>query len=467
MVDFLNGGKQELFKSLNEFLTPFRLTVLSFLLTILAGTCLLKLPFATVGSISWIDCLFTSTSAVCVTGLIVVDTATKFTRFGQVVIIMLIQFGGLGIMTLSTFFLVFLRGRISLTNIKVVKDTFTSGGGVDIYSLLKLIIIFTLSVEAAGAALLFLRFRKIFPADTALFHSVFQAVSAFCNAGFSTFSDSLVSFRGDVLVNMVMAGLIIIGGIGFLVVWEVRRCVRRFIRREKRTRVLSVHTKLVLIVTAVLVIFGTIVFSAIEWNILLSDLPWYEKILAGFFQSVTTRTAGFNSIDIRGLANASILVTIFLMFVGASPGSTGGGIKTSTFGVLIALGVSRLKSMEEVNMFKRTLSKFSVWRALSVTLTAIAVISVATMLLMLTEGGIGPFLDTPGMFVEILFEVVSAFGTVGLSLGITGGLTAIGKLIIIVVMYTGRLGPLLLAMAISPREKRARFKYAEEQVMIG
>ncbi len=456
-----------MFRSFHEFLTPFRLTVLSFLLAIIAGACLLKLPFATVGHISWIDCLFTSTSAVCVTGLIVVDTATKFTRFGQVVIITLIQFGGLGIMTLSTFFLVFLRGRVSFTNIKVMKDTFTSGGDVDIYGLLKLIVVFTLSVEAVGSSLLFLRFSKIYPAGTALFHSIFQSVSAFCNAGFSTFSDNLMSFRGDVLVNIVMAGLVIIGGIGFLVVWEVRRCVRRFIRREKRVRVLSLHTKLVLIVTAALVVFGTVVFAAIEWNILLTDLPWYEKILAAFFQSVTTRTAGFNTINIRDLANASILVTIFLMFVGASPGSTGGGIKTSTFGVLIALGISRLKSMEEVNMFKRTLSRFSVWRALSVTLTAIAVISVATMLLMLTEGGISPFLDTPGMFVEILFEVVSAFGTVGLSLGITGGLTSIGKLIIVLVMYMGRLGPLLIAMAISPREKRARFKYAEEQVMIG
>lgn len=456
-----------MFRALNEFLTPFRLTVLSFLLAILIGTCLLKLPFATVTPISWVDCLFTSTSAVCVTGLIVVDTATRFTRFGQIVILTLIQFGGLGIMTLSTIFLVVLRGRVSFTNIKVVRDTFTSGAGVDIYSLLKLIVIFTMTVEAAGSALLFLRFRKIFPLSTAIFHSIFQAISAFCNAGFSTFSDSLMGFRGDVLVNLVMAGLIIVGGIGFLVVWEVRKCVRRFVRREKRTRVLSLHTKLVLIVTACLLLLGTVLYAAIEWNILLTGLPWYEKVLAAFFQSVTTRTAGFNSIDIRGLANASILITIFLMFVGASPGSTGGGIKTSTFGVLIALGISRLRSVEEVNMFKRTLSKFSVWRALSVTLTAIAVISTATMLLMLTEGGISPFLDTPGMFVEILFEVVSAFGTVGLSLGITSGLSSIGKIIIVLVMYTGRLGPMLIALAISPREKRARFKYAEEQVMIG
>jgi len=456
-----------LVKSLHEFLTPFRLTVLSFLLAILIGTCLLKLPFATVTPISWVDCLFTSTSAVCVTGLIVVDTATKFTRFGQIVILTLIQFGGLGIMTLSTVFLVFLRGRASLTNIKVMKDTFTSGSAVDIYGLLKLIIFFTLTVEAAGAGLLFLRFRKLYPTTTALFHSVFQAISAFCNAGFSTFSDSLMGFRGDVLVNLVMGGLIIVGGIGFLVVWEVRRSVRRIIRREKRTRVLSLHTKLVLIVTATLLIFGTIIYAALEWDILLTGLPWYEKVLAAFFQSVTTRTAGFNSIDIRHLANASILITIFLMFVGASPGSTGGGIKTSTFGVLVALGISRLRSEEEVNLFRRTLSKFSVWRALSVTLTAIFVIATATMLLMLTEGGISPFLDTPGMFVEILFEVVSAFGTVGLSLGITAGLTAIGKIIIVLVMYTGRLGPMLIALAISPREKRARFKYAEEQVMIG
>lgn len=450
-----------------DFLSPFRLTVLSFLIAIIIGTCLLKLPVSTVIPISWVDSLFTATSAVCVTGLIVVDTATKFTRVGQIIILILIQFGGLGIMTLSTVFLAFLRGRVSLTNLKVVKDTFTSGPVVDIYGLLKLIVIFTCSVEFIGTLLLFLSFRSSFSPGTAFFHAFFQAVSAFCNAGFSTFSDNLMGFRGDFLVNSVVSGLIIMGGIGFWVVWELRNFFLSVLTRQRRSHILSLHTKLVLIVTFFLILLGTVMFSSIEWNVLFKGLPWPEKIMAGFFQSVTTRTAGFNTVDFGYMANASILIAIFLMFVGASPGSTGGGIKTTTFGVLIALGASRLRSRENVNLFHRTLSRVSLYRALSVTLTAATIIGIATMFLMITEGGIRPFVETPGMFVEILFEVVSAFGTVGLSLGITGNLSALGKLIIVLVMYTGRLGPMLIALAISPREKKAKYQYAEEQVMIG
>ncbi len=451
----------------NRFITPVNLPLLSFAGLILVGTVFLMLPAAANGPpLTLVDAFFTSTSAVCVTGLVVVDTGSRLSLFGQGVVLVLIQFGGLGIMTFSTVLILLMTGRFSFIQRSVVQDTFTHGPDTRLPSLVRHVVMFTLVLEAAGAALLFLRFSGIYHPGRALYFAIFHAVSAFCNAGFSLYSKSFMDFRGDPLVNLTVALLIICGGIGFLVLLELKRLLFKP-RQGHRTRRLSVHSKLVLTLTLFLLAVGTLGFLIFEWNGSMAGLPIPTKLMTAFFQSVTTRTAGFNTLNFGKMANVTLIFTVLLMFVGAASGSTGGGIKVNTLGVLFAFSRSRLRGEEATNIFRRTLASETVGRAVSVFVVAVIVIYAATMALTMSELGTTMHEESRGLFLELLFEVVSAFGTVGLSVGITAKLTTLGKLILAVVMFAGRLGPLSIAVALSGREVRSRFQYAEENVMIG
>jgi trk system potassium uptake protein TrkH len=328
------------------------------------------------------------------------------------------------------------------------------------------VVLFTLLLEAAGAALLFLRFSEIYHPTRALYFAVFHAVSAFCNAGFCLYAESLMGFSGDPLVSLTVAFLIIFGGIGFLVLLELKRLLVGG-ERTRRARRLSVHSKLVLSLTGILLVSGTVGFLLSEWSHSMAGLAVPSKLLVAFFQSVTARTAGFNTLDFSKMANVTLLFTILLMFTGAASGSTAGGIKVNTLGVLFALSRSRLKGEEGTSIFRRSLSAETVGRAISVFVLAVVLIYVATMALTVSELGTTIHRESRGLFLELLFEVVSAFGTVGLSAGITPQLSSVGKLIIVLVMFSGRLGPLSIAVALTGREPRSRFQYAEENVMIG
>ncbi len=451
----------------SRFITPVNLPLLSFALLIIIGTILLMLPAAVNGPLlSPVDALFTATSATCVTGLVVVDTGSRLSLFGQWVVLILIQCGGLGIMTFSTVLIMLMTGRFSFMQRSVIQDTFTHSPDTRLPSLVLHVVIFTLVLEAAGAALLFLRFSGMYHPGRALYFAVFHAISAYCNAGFCLYSQSLMDFSSDPLVSLTVALLIICGGIGFLVMLELKRALFRS-HQARRARRLSVHSKLVLTLTALLLIAGTLGFLILEWNQSMARLSLPAKVLAAFFQSVTARTAGFNTLNFGKMANVTLLFTILLMFIGAASGSTGGGIKVNTLGVLFALSRSRLRGEEATSIFRRTLTAETVGRAISVFVVAVIVIYAATMALTVSELGTTIHEESRGLFLELLFEVVSAFGTVGLSVGVTSKLSTLGKLILVVVMFVGRLGPLSIAVALSGREPRSTIQYAEENVMIG
>ncbi len=437
---------------------PALMLAVSFAAAILLGTLFLLLPACTVGGrISWMDALFTATSAVCVTGLTVQDTAAFFTPLGQAVILGLIQVGGLGILTFSTLILLVSGKRISLTDRIIIQRGFHHSGALDVKSLIKSIFIFALIFEGIGAGLLLLHWRRSFSLGQGLWHSVFHAVSAFCNAGFALFSDSFAAYRSDLYVNAVLMALIVLGGLGFLVHLEGRKALAGWMRRERLH--FSLHFRLVLIMTFLLTAMGFVLFLSTEWHHSLSGMSWSEKLIAALFQVVTARTAGFNTLDLSTLSLAAVSLLIILMFVGASPGSTGGGVKTSTVGVIFAFLRSKLAARDTVNIFRRTLPHGLVSRAYTVVTLGICMIALATFLVSLEQPSAG--LD------EILFEVFSAFGTVGLSLGLTPKLRLLGKLVIILTMYVGRIGPLSLLYAFSRSKARGQYEYAEEGVMIG
>jgi trk system potassium uptake protein TrkH len=439
----------------------------SFAVAILLGTLLLSLPFAQAGGpLSPLDALFTATSAVCVTGLTVVDTGSRFSPAGQAVVLALIQLGGLGLMTFAVFVGVLLGRRVAFTDRMVIQDSMHHTPKAGLRRLVRYVLVFTLACEAAGALLLWLRFRGQLPSGEAAWQSVFHSVSAFCNAGFCLLPDSLVRYRGDLLVNLSITGLVIVGGLGFLVNMELRDQVLQRLR-GRRAPLVTLHTRLALTVTAALLLGGMLVFLALEWDNVLRGLPVEERLLASWFQSVTPRTAGFNTIDYGRASPDTLLVTIFLMFVGASPGSTGGGLKTTTFGLLVALVIARWRGRGRASVFRRTIPHAVMDRALTLTLLAWALVSMAIGLLVLTETHGLPFAVAEPRFLALMFEAVSAFGTVGLSTGITSSLSPAGKLVLVALMFAGRVGPLTLVLAVGPRQQKGRFRYAEENVMVG
>lgn len=440
-----------------------QIIAVSFLAVILVGTLLLSLPLATQSgkSLPLVDSLFTATSATCVTGLIVRDTGAHFSGFGKLIILVLLQMGGLGIMTFSTLFAILLGRKLTIKQDLVIQRTMAPNKVQNLSTLIKYILFITFGIEFLGALCLALRWGRTmnWSIGELLANSIFHAVSAFCNAGFSLFSTSFSSFLKDPFINAIMICLIIIGGIGFMVVLELPR----FLKKKGFYR-FTIQTKVALTVTLCLILAGAVLFFALERGNALAGLSTKDSITASFFQSVTARTAGFNTLNIGKLATPTLLVLVFLMFIGASPGSTGGGIKTCTFGVVLATGFSMLRNRDRVSMFKRTIPKEVVRKSLVVLFLALAWIFVAVFLLAIAEHKKAAFLDN--YFLQILFEITSAFGTVGLSTGLTPTLTIVGKLIIIATMFVGRIGPLTLALAVAMQSEKAVYSYPEEKIMI-
>ena len=446
-------------------LHPVQIIALSFLSAILLGTSLLMLPQASTGEpLGFVNALFEATSAVCVTGLIVVDTGTRLTLFGQLVILALIQVGGLGIMTLSTIFLFITGKRLSIRTRVIVQESLSGYPIKRLPQLMTHVFLFTFGAEFLGALFMFLRWLLSFPPRQALYYSIFHAISAFCNAGFSPFSESLMPYEGDVIINLVVTSLIITGGIGFLVLMDLKTAVAAKLKRRKGR--LSFHTKVVLWATLSLIIFGVAATFLLESGNLLEDKPFLTKVLASYFQSVTPRTAGFNTLDTGRLTNATLMLVFILMFIGASPASCGGGIKTTSFSIQIGSLLSALRGRERVELFKRAVSKEVVAGALAITLTSLIVVLIGVMLLSITELGEHSHTEVRGSFLELTFEVISAFGTVGLSTGVTQNLSMLGKLIITIIMFVGRVGPLSIYVAIRPPREH-RYEYAEENLMVG
>jgi trk system potassium uptake protein TrkH len=433
-----------------------------------------------------VDALFTATSATCVTGLAVEDTQTHFSTFGQIVILCCIQVGGLGLMTFTTVFLYLTGNRLAIADRVALQESFQHTPTGSVGRLVKHIVVATFAVEAVGALLLFARWTQLGRFDGAretVYHSVFHSISAFCNAGFALYPDSLTGFRDDPALVLVFSALVVLGGLGFLVMLDVKEyyAQHRLLRHYRPGRAhaqealgllrrprLTVHTKLVLLTTAALLATGTISYYLLERRGLFAGMGEGTAWLNAFFCSVTARTAGFNTVDYAGMGGAGLLCTMVLMFVGASPGSTGGGVKTSAFGLLVAYAVTRWRGQKRLHAFNRTIPRESIDKAGSVVITAVAVVILAASALMATETRGATPAESRGELVGILFETISAFATVGLSTGETAELTPPGRLIVALVMFVGRTGPLTLALAISVRRRRAsQFRYAEENVLVG
>ena len=438
--------------------TPARLSLLAFAVTIGIGSLLLSLPASSSAEpLSFMDALFTSTSATCVTGLVVVDTGTRLSLFGQLVVLLLIQAGGLGIMTLSTAFLVATRRRPSLTGLAAVHDALPPLKQQSYGNLLLEVVKMTFLLEGLGALVLSLRFLFDHPFWQAVYLGVFHAVSAFCNAGFSPFSNSLVSYSGDWVVNLCVAALIVSGGIGFVVLAEARH--QRPWRRGGWRR-LSLNSRLVLVTSAVLIAVGTTLVLLCEWNNTLAAMPWHQRLLAALFQSITARTAGFNTVPTGQLANETLFLLMLLMFIGACPGGTGGGIKTTTPAVLWAVIRAGFRRRGETELYRRTIPMEVIQKAVMVLCSSLLLVCGAV--------GLMAFFEPDKEFMDLFFETVSAFGTVGLSTGITGALSETGRVLITLLMFVGRLGPLTIGFAFMLRTRKpAKYSYSEERIMIG
>jgi len=458
------------FRKLNTFFkqfatNPAQTIAFSFLILILVGTMLLMMPFATAdgSQLGFINSLFTATSAVCVTGLIVVDTATYFSTYGQAVIMLLIQCGGLGIM-IFTFFASFLLGRRVSREERVALSYMLDESDMhNVARMIVRIVLVTLGIELAGMALMFVEFGdRMGVGFRSVFFSLFHAVSAFCNAGFALFTDSLEAFRGSLLMNFTVACLIILGGISFAVIMNVfqfgknRLMIHALRRRMKRSR-LTLNSKVVLTVTAILLVSGAFIIYGLEHRGNLIGYDLKTQYMAAAFQSVTLRTAGFNSVNMSNLRIPTYLIMILFMFIGGAAGSTAGGIKVNNLAVIYAYIKSIFRNRFSVILHGYFLPKHLISKALLIILMGAAVVFTGTMLLTLTEDQ---------EFMKILFEAVSAFGTVGLSTGITPSLTAPGKLVIIAMMFLGRLGPLTIMAALSIG-KTTHVKYPEGHIAIG
>lgn len=453
--------------------SPTLVFIMSFLILILIGAILLSLPHATTNGISFIDALFTSTSAVCVTGLIVVDTAKDFTFFGQTIIMILFQIGGLGMMTFTSFFGFFFKGNYSIENQLFIRDYINENNVGEIYSTLLKIIFFTVLTEVAAAFLIYYFTDDSLFATKGdqIFFAAFHAISAFCNAGFSTLSNGLYEsgFRTAYHMHLVLAFAIILGGIGFPVFINYYNYIKHVVVGGTKKilgiesyrhvpRISNISTRLSLYTTGILLVVGIITFGIFESNSTLEGLSPYGKIVTTIFGAVTPRTAGFNTVDMTMLTVPTILIYLILMWIGASPGSTGGGLKTSTFAVAILNTISIATGKRRVEIFRRQISNETLQKAFAVIALSLLVIGFGIFLVMLFD----PHLP----LIDVAFEVFSAFSTVGLSLGITSQLGTASKLVIMMCMFMGRVGTLTILIAIVRKAGQQRYKYPEENVFI-
>jgi trk system potassium uptake protein TrkH len=438
--------------------SPPQLIVLSFAAAIAVGTVLLRLPVAHAphASIGWLDALFTATSAVCVTGLVVVDTGRDFNLLGQAVVLVLIQMGGLGILTVGTLLALLTGRRLRFRerlNLQTQLSALQVGGVV---RLVRRIVAVVLAVELAGALLLYPRMSAGADRGAGAWQAVFHAVSAFNNAGFSLHADSLSRYVDDLVVNVVVLALVALGGLGFVVMVNL---IARYWQAQRTP--LSLHTRLAISTTAVLIAAGTVLVLALEWANprTLGALPWPARLLAALFQSITPRTAGFNTLDYTQMDQATLVVTMLLMFIGGNPGSTAGGIKTITFFVLVGSAWSLSRGRGELQVFGRRIPVETAGRAGVITLMGLMLVGTSVTLLSITESGLA--------LLPLAFETFSAFGTVGLSMGITPDLSLPGKLIVVMLMFVGRLGPLTLGLALVEAPPERRLEYPAEDVVVG
>ncbi len=448
-------------KKIKYKLSPTQIIVIGFALVICVGTILLNLPVASNDgrSIGILDALFTATSAVCVTGLVVRDTATQWSIFGQTIILILIQIGGLGFMTFGTLFAFVMHKKITFKERVIIQESLNQIHLSGIVKLTKYILILTFTIELIGAFILSFRFIPLLGFKKGIGYSIFHSISAFCNAGFDLMGSvtgpfsSLTMFKNDLVFNLTLMSLIIIGGLGFKVIMEILQ--------KKQFHKLSFYSKIVLKITAILLVVGFLSTLVLEFsnNKTLGEFSFTEKLLPSMFLSVTSRTAGFNTIDTSGLTTGAFFLTIILMFIGGSSGSTAGGVKTSTIGVVFAMIKSVLRGDNDTELFKRRIPLIIVKKAITIIGLGLSLIIFMTMLLSITEPSF--------RFQDILFEVVSAFGTVGLSLGITPSLSFVGKILIILTMFFGRVGSLTIFLAIAFNKKATSVKYPEEKIIVG
>lgn len=447
-------------------ISPFSLPIIFFAAVIGTGAVLLHAPFSLNGGpISWLDALFTATSATCVTGLVVVDTGTFFSFAGQVVILGLIQVGGLGIMTFTGLAFYLLRRKVSLTDRIAVGKNLLHDPSFHLGRFLLRMVVWTLVIELTGAVSLFLMAPDSFPPFSALFH----AVSAFCNAGFALQASSLMQWQGHWGINLVIILLIVAGGIGFSVLLETAAQTARYIGllRGKNQKRISWYSKVILQTTLGLIIFGWVSIYLAEFVGYHHELAPQTELVTALFQSVTCRTAGFNSLDIGTMTNVSLLIMIMLMFIGGASGSCAGGIKISTFRTLLAFITSQFKGRRQAVINKTAVDEQTVNRAFILAIVSLLIIVFATLLLTISEGGDTPHPATRGSFLELFFEAVSAYCTVGLSTGVTASLTSLGKAVLIFLMYVGRLGPIIFLAEIQHLRKEEYFSYPEEGMLIG
>jgi trk system potassium uptake protein TrkH len=433
-------------------LSTSQVLVLALLLVLIIGTLLLKLPIATNRPISWIDAWFMTTSALTCTGLTTVDVGTTFTIFGQLVLLVLIQVGAIGIMTFASLFFIILGKKLSLKDRLILNFSLNQITVGNLSALVKRLLYYVIIIESVGVLIFFCYFQLSYPWQQALHLAIFQSICSFTNAGFSLWSDGLVRFATDPVVNITTTGMAIIGGLGFTVVFDVWK--------KRNFRHLTLHSKIMLTGSLALMVSGMILFIILEFftNPNLQVYPWYERLWTSYFQSVTLRSTGFNTIDISTLQESTLFYMCLFMFVGAGSTSTGGGIKVTTFVIIVFAVLSFLKGRRQIHIFNRSIDTPTILKCLAVFFVTLTLVAIGVFLLALFE-------DAP--FIVCLFEVISAAGTVGLSAGITDDLTTIGALIITLLMFIGKAGPLVILFSLSRREQQHHINYPKEDILIG
>ncbi|MGL5086419.1 MAG: TrkH family potassium uptake protein [Clostridium sp.] len=434
-----------------------QILALGFVLVIFIGGSILSMPISS-SSREWtnfLDSIFTATSATCVTGLVLVDTGTHWSTFGQTVIMILIEIGGLGFMSFGAFIAILLGKKITLKNRLIMQEAMNTFSIQGLVKMVKYVLAFAFVIQFIGALILSTQFIPEFGLGKGIFYSIFQSVSTFCNAGFDLLGNfnSLTQYYSNPVVILTIGALIVIGGLGFTVLIEIYNF--------KSKKKFSTHTKMVLLITSVLIVSGAIIIFILEYNnpATLGPMSFFDKITNSLLASITPRTAGVNSISTDGMTLAGKFLTIIFMFIGGSPGSTAGGLKTKTFGIVLLTVICVIKGREDTEIFGRRFSKELVYKSFSLLFIGMTLVLFVTMVLTIVEPG-----ET---FISLLYEATSAFGTVGLSTGVTTRLSEVGKIIIIIMMYIGRVGPLTVALVFATKQRKSKVKYPEGKVLIG
>ncbi len=447
---------------------PARVSLYWYSVILIVGTTLLLLPLSVAENrepISFVDSLFTATSALCVTGLSVRSTAHDFSFMGQIIILALIQLGGVGIMTVTTFVMFQLGGQGGLRQRAVIAETLGAGPQHDIRWILKQVLLLSLGIELLGVSILAVRFSFLMDSSAAIWNAVFLSVSAFCNAGFALHDQNLSPLRDDICTNLVVMGLIVSGGFGFPVMIDISRTIKR--GWPNAWYDLHLHSKLMIVSSLLAIGAGAIVTLALEWNGVFNELPAGQKIIPAMLHSVSCRTAGFNTVDIGAMRDATIFFSILLMVIGAGPCSTGGGVKISTAALLILQAYSRFRGKTHINVFRRTIPQQSIDRALATVMFYLLVAAVALTLMLMAEERATLADGSKWGFRDIIFEVASALGTVGLSTGITPSISDLGKVILVVLMFMGRLGPITVFAALASSRNKHTIEFAREEPLLG